>query len=299
MSWGGYPKIYAIGHAAVKELLLEPVTVEEKVDGSQFSFWKSETGELHARSKGAMLNMEAPDKMFARGVEVVKSLANVLTQGYMYSGEYLAKPKHNTLVYDRVPTNNIAIFDIRTGPECYLSRADKAAEAAKLGLEVVPLIYDGPIGDAAMVRSFLDRPSFLGGCKVEGVVVKNYQRFTKDGKAMLAKFVSEEFKEVHGGDWRERNPTNGDIFQRIIEEYKTPARWMKAVQHLREEGKLTDSPADIGHLIKEVTNDVLVECEEEIATKLFNYVWDKQLRRGITAGLPEWYKNELMKASFK
>lgn len=33
-----YPKIYNMGHAAIAELLLGEVTVEEKVDGSQISF---------------------------------------------------------------------------------------------------------------------------------------------------------------------------------------------------------------------------------------------------------------------
>lgn len=37
-SWHSYPSIFAIGHRALAELLLDPVIVEEKVDGSQFSF---------------------------------------------------------------------------------------------------------------------------------------------------------------------------------------------------------------------------------------------------------------------
>ena len=33
-----YPKIYSLGHAAILDLLDGRVIVEEKVDGSQFSF---------------------------------------------------------------------------------------------------------------------------------------------------------------------------------------------------------------------------------------------------------------------
>ena len=36
-SFSSYPKIYALGHRETKELLLGPVNVEEKCDGSQFS----------------------------------------------------------------------------------------------------------------------------------------------------------------------------------------------------------------------------------------------------------------------
>jgi hypothetical protein len=37
-SWHSYPKLYAMGHRAIADLLLDDVIVQEKVDGSQFSF---------------------------------------------------------------------------------------------------------------------------------------------------------------------------------------------------------------------------------------------------------------------
>ncbi len=37
-SWHSYPKIYGLGHKAITELLSDNVMVEEKIDGSQFSF---------------------------------------------------------------------------------------------------------------------------------------------------------------------------------------------------------------------------------------------------------------------
>jgi len=51
MRLNSYPKVYNLGHAAIVHLFDEPVTVEEKVDGSQFSFALID-GELSARSKG-------------------------------------------------------------------------------------------------------------------------------------------------------------------------------------------------------------------------------------------------------
>lgn len=33
-SYHSYPKIYAIGHSALRELFLDEVTIEEKIDGS-------------------------------------------------------------------------------------------------------------------------------------------------------------------------------------------------------------------------------------------------------------------------
>ena len=115
-SWHSYPKIWALGHRAVRELFDGDVFVEEKVDGSQFSFGVF-NDELRCRSKGADINTQAPEKMFAKAVETAQRLGPDLLEGATYRGEYLQKPKHNTLAYDRVPEGNIIIFDINTAEE--------------------------------------------------------------------------------------------------------------------------------------------------------------------------------------
>ena len=299
-SWHSYPSIFAIGHRALAELLLDPVLVEEKVDGSQFSFglFDRDDGErvLHARSKGAQLNLVAPEKMFNEACEVIAALP--LIPGWTYRAEYLKKPKHNALAYDRVPKNHLMIFDINTGHEEYMPYAQKAAEAERLGLECVPLIYEGMIESAAQFRAMLDRVSALGGQKIEGVVVKNYKRFGLDKKALLGKFVSEAFKEVHNAEWKVSNPGKADVVQALIEALRTPARWAKAVQHLRDAGTLESSPRDIGNLMKEVQADIQKECSDLIAQKLTQWA-TPQVLRGVIAGLPEWYKGELLKAQFE
>lgn len=298
-SWHSYPSIFAIGHRALAELLLDPVIVEEKVDGSQFSFGLfDQEGErvLRCRSKGAQLNVVAPEKMFIRGVEVVKGLD--LKVGWTYRAEYLAKPKHNSLAYDRIPEKHLMVFDINSGHEEYLSYAEKSAECARLGLEIVPLVFEGVIENVEHFRSMIDRKSALGGQMVEGVVVKNYRRFGPDKKVLMGKFVSESFKEVHAAEWKASNPTRTDIVERLIDTLRTPARWNKAVQHLRERGQIEDSPRDIGLLIKEAQIDVEKECMELIAEKLAEWALP-QIRRGVVRGLPEWYKDELVKRQFE
>lgn len=300
MSVPSYGSLYAIGHRAIAEIFEDDVVIQEKVDGSQISFQVRE-GEVEVRSKGAQLNIVAPDKMFSAGVAAILAVKDLLTEGLVYRGEYLRAPKHNTLAYDRTPKNHIALFDVedrRKGEGFFLSPDEMIDEAARIGFDVVPTVYFGKVGDAGVLREMLDRVSMLGGCKVEGVVVKNYSRFTPDKKAMMGKFVSEAFKEVHGGEWRSANPTQGDILAQIVDAYRTPARWAKAVQHLREAGQITDSPKDIGHLIKEVGEDVQRECEQEIKDRLFAHFWP-QVRRQLTHGMPEWYKDQLMASAFK
>ena len=294
-SWHSYPSIYALGHRYVSELLLDPVLVQEKVDGSQFSFGLFADG-YRCRSKGAQINVLAPDKMFSKGVQQVMALP--LREGWTYRGEYLAKPKHNALAYERVPAGNVILFDISTGHEEYASLGVVQEEAARLGLEVVPTLHEGMVTDIQMFRELLARNSVLGGQKIEGVVVKNYARFGVDKHVLMGKFVSEAFKEVHAKVWKMENPGAGDIVQQLGEKYHSAARWGKAVQHLREAGKLDGSPKDIGLLFAEVPEDIKKECEEEIKEVLFAWAWPK-VRRAVTAGLPEWYKDKLLEQQFE
>jgi hypothetical protein len=299
-SWHSYPSIYALGHRAIADLLTGDVLVEEKVDGSQFSFGVTEDGEIKVRSKGVQLHPDAPEKMFANAVASVKERARLLRPGWTYRGEYLAKPKHNSLAYDRIPRGHIIIFDINPEHESYLPYEQKEDEATRIGLETVALIYRGKVSGIADFRMFLDRESALGGQKIEGVVVKpvGYALFGLDKKCLLGKFVSESFKEVHAREWMASNPGPTDIVDRIAGDLHTSARWNKAVLHLRERGVLEGSPRDIGALIKEVPADIRKEEADYIKEKLFAWAWP-QIQRKVTHGLPEWYKGELLKQQFE
>lgn len=293
-----YSKIYQIGHKVIRNIFDDVVLIEEKVDGSQFSFGVID-GVLCARSNNKQLMLEAPDNMFKKAVETIKSIEHLLHPGWTYRGEYLQKPKHNTLAYDRTPYNNIMGFDImREGQEDYLPYDEKRAEFERIGLEVVPIIYQDKVESLEMFNKFLDRTSILGGQKIEGVVVKNYSLITGDKKVAMGKYVSEAFKEVHNKDWKERNPSRTDIVLQIIDRYKSEARWNKAIQHMRENGTLDESPKDIGGLMQEVSTDITAECGDEIKEILFKHFW-KTISRGVVQGLPEWYKQQLAEKAFE
>jgi hypothetical protein len=288
----GYSKVKALGHRDILGILDDPVIVQEKIDGSQISFGVI-GDEISIRSSGADIYPESPPKMFNKAVEQILKRKDILKVGYIYRGEYLSKPKHNTLAYERVPKDNIILFDIDAGGLCnYLSYEDVAKEAERIDLEVVPLLYRGKV-TIDILKGFLGTPSILGGQNIEGVVVKNYGMFTGDKKTAMAKVVDTAFQEKHQKSWRENNPTRADIIGQIVETYRTEARWQKALQHLREEDRILGEPKDIGSLIAEVKRDVQDECEEEIKQKLYDYFW-KDIKRRITHGLPEWYKEKLL-----
>ena len=62
-SWNSYPKIYNFGHPNTKPLVGRLVRVEEKVDGSQFSFG-SHDGKLRCKSRRVEMNPNAPTDLF-------------------------------------------------------------------------------------------------------------------------------------------------------------------------------------------------------------------------------------------
>jgi hypothetical protein len=297
-----YPSVYNLGHAAIADLLKGPVIVEEKIDGSQISFCLGEDGNVQLRSKGAQINVIAPEGMFGEAVETVQALAPKLTPGFTYRGEYLRSPKHNALAYDRIPAQHIILFDVNSGLEHYLPPDQKREIAAALGLECVAELFRGIVEDVNQFRALLETQSALGGQKIEGVVIKpiGYDQFGRDKKCLMGKFVSESFREVHAASWEAEHKTksSADIIEILASKYGTAARWNKALIHLKEAGKIENDPRDIGQLMKEVPEDVEKECLQEIADDLMKWAWP-QLRRRLTRGLPGYYKELLLKRQFE
>lgn len=294
-----YSKVYSIGHKAVLGILKDPVIVQEKIDGSQIS-WSLTDGVLTIRSKNADIYIDNPPKMFAEGVNAILDRKHLLTDRWIYRAEYLSKPKHNTLAYGRIPKDHIILFDVDRGGNCdYYDPNSVKQIAESLDFECVPTLYSGKIESINELEKLLETESILGGQKIEGVVVKNYSMFTRDKKVAMAKYVNEQFQEEHIKEWGKSNPGRSDIINKIVEEYRVPARWQKSVQHLRDQDLLENEPGDIGKLIKATREDILEECEDEIKDKLFKYFWEREIQRRITHGLPEWYKEKLTEKEFE
>ena len=254
-SWHSYPKIYALGHREVKDIFKSEVLIQEKIDGSQISFGIFD-GELKIKSKAKELILDAPEKMFSLAVDYIISIKDKLENGYTYRGEYLRCPKHNSLCYDRIPNNYIMIFDINSAEEEYLPYEAVCAKACAIGLETVPLLFTSSIiEDPTLLPAAINKVSCLGGNNMEGLVVKNYAMLGADKKVLMAKYVSENFKEIHKKNWKLTKPGKADVIQLIIGSLRTEARWAKAMQHLKERGELTESPQDIGKLMRELDSD--------------------------------------------
>jgi len=305
MNIPSYPKVRNLGHPDIDGLLDGPITIQEKVDGSQFSFMWDESGTLWARSKGKMQagpGIET-DKMFQPAIDYLSGLASIdpqLERGpTIFRAEYMSKPKHNTIAYDEMPHNGLALFDVEYGQDRFQTDVALYAWAGALGISYVPEFANehGSFVNMKALDNYLDRDSFLGGSKVEGIVIKNRTRFGADGKMLAGKYVSEAFKEAHKKDWKGRNPGGQDVVGQIVESVNTEARWEKAVQHLAEDGLLTHTPKDIGLLMKAVKDDAFNEEKHWMMAQVWNWS-SPQIMRGLGRGLPEWYKQKLAERQF-
>ena len=288
-----YGKVNNIGHADIRELLNYEVVIEEKVDGSQISFRIDVAGDLIINSRKQVIDQDNPG-MFKEAVEYIQSIKKILKPNWTYRGEYLQKPRHNVLKYDRVPKNHIVIFDIEKLLG-HVTPDEKLKYAEALGFECVPVLFTGHVESLEHLNELLDRKSYLGGPNIEGVVLKAYGKFSRGGNLLKGKLVSAGFKEVH------KKPKTGKPHRDIIEVlagiYRSEARWEKALQHLRESNLLHNSMRDVGELMKEVHLDVYAECADDIKNELFNWAWP-EIRKHVASGLPQWYKEKMAGGAF-
>lgn len=296
-----YGKVYALGKREVHDIFHHPVVVQEKIDGSQFSFMLDPVSDqLLFKSRNQMLDPDDPPAMFRMAVESVIARRDALLPGAIYRGECVTRPRHNVLSYERIPQGGVILFDVRltgiqSGDHATLTGLETLAAQAEL--EAVPS-FDVDVTTRTVFDELLETPSCLGG-KVEGFVFKStvlvdpHHRFER----LKAKYVTGQFKEKMGSKKVSKRPGASPI-DKLIEMYATPARYAKAVQHLREDGRLKDGPEDIGPLMGEVSRDLLEECGAEIDAAILK-AYRKQVVKGVSQRLPQWYKDQLTNRQFE
>lgn len=293
-----YPKILGLykNHPLSDDLFKGNVVIQEKIDGSQFSFqYDASRKTVHYKSKNVNLNPDSAG-MFKAVVDCIESIKETLHDGWIYRGEYLKSPSHNVLKYGRIPDKHVMIWDIETSENRFLKPDEVKEECKRIGLEMVPTFFYGETTREATLNLWSQletQTSVLGSQKMEGIVIKNYDRFTPDGKIVCCKVVSDKFKESHQAVWKNQTAGMSDFITKIGETYRTEARWNKAVQRLEEQGKLAHTMVDMRLLVPEVINDIWDEEKDEII-KQFLAKYGKDFERRWVKGLPEYYKKVLM-----
>lgn len=307
-----YTKVITLGSFRTENALVGEVIVQEKVDGSLFRFGLNRNKDFLAGTKETIIHHPEENKMFKKASEYVYAIQDRIKDQFpantYFYGEYLQKPKHNVLNYERVPKNHIVLFDVLLNGK-WVDRRQLEAITSMFEMDVIPELYKGIIekkrintgagGYKSSAIDFIKRiiettPSFLGKEMVEGVVIKNYNQTILLGGnifPLFTKYVREKYKERHNEEWKIKSSKGA--LQEFIGGFKSEARWQKAVIHLKEKGELTNSPKDIGKLICQVKTDIKQEEKENIKEFLYNKFVSDILRTAIR-GLPEWYKEKLL-----
>ncbi len=167
-----------------------------------------------------------------------------------------------------------------------------------MDVDIVPLFpsspgytknFDGSL-NMTYLTDFFKKESFLGGTTIEGIVaVDRKPRYGSEPPFTGAKLVAPEWAEKHN-----RRPSKpGKMgWEDFKDTYRTEARWLKAIQHLRDKGVLENEWSDIGPIIQEIQRDLKWEEYDIIMEKLWN-LFGKNLLKHATVGFPEYYKKYL------
>jgi len=309
-----WTKIFTLGDRYTDGIFDGPVSITEKIDGSQINFGIHPEHGLMFLTKGSTCHLGDGNKLFHPVMAYVHSIEDKLIPGWTYHGETLASPRHNTLAYERVPKGHVALYGITkpdgtqiAGHNMYAGDIMKnegslAYYADKLGVDVVPELFYGVVDPDVIgeeLNKWLNSISYLGKEFIEGVVIKNYAKEQFVGGQLLpitqAKFVSERFKERHKMAW----PTNNKSpLVAIGEMVRTKARWEKVIQRLKDNGEFEQHPRDIGKCLKYLHKDIDEEDKEEIKEALYK-AFSKDLKRAAVRGFPEAYKYWLATGELK
>ncbi|MCP4986711.1 MAG: hypothetical protein GY928_11840, partial [Colwellia sp.] len=140
-----YPKIWALGSRNVADIMEGKVEITEKLDGSQIGFGKDPEGNLVIRSKGAIIDQDNPQKLFAPAVEHILNVQHLIPNDTAFYGEAICSLRHNTLTYGSIPAGYIALFGKGSFSfDGHLSDYSSVeAWSLELAMGIVPLIYWG------------------------------------------------------------------------------------------------------------------------------------------------------------
>ena len=305
-----FPKVFRLDANPVQRFIDQPVIIKEKLDGSQFSFGYISDHGLVCRSKNQVIHGDTVP-LFSEAVRYVQSIEDTLRglEDMVFYCEYLKKPRHNVLTYDRVPKNHLMLFGVSNdrGRDLSVSHHTLMNYAQELDIDYAPMAggYEWEVNEPVPrpftideVEKLLGTESYLGREIIEGVVMYHDREWYWSAAdvtypIVAVKVVRQEFRERHKNTWTGTHTVKGgwDVYK---ESFATPARWEKAVQHLRDDGRLEGEPRDIAALIKEVHRDITEECREDILADLWR-MYSSELLKASTRGMPEWYREKIGK----
>ena len=268
--------------------------IQEKIDGSQFSFSthitenkdKKQIREMVYTCGNTERNSDAA--LFKKAITVLEILKYNFTPDLVYHAEMITSKRHNIVEYERMPHHFVVVYDISNEKQ-YFSIEEMIKECQRAGLEFVPAIYTNTNPEVNPHEKCLELIkdieegrllSILGG-KPEGVVLKCSRFVNLKGETVNTKikYVTSLFKEIR----HVKKPTRtrqsiAEFISWVGEHFNLPARFAKGRQHLEIRHNITkDTPNYYEHLCKELDSDLIKEQSDLIQAFIENEyrIWKK------------------------
>ena len=288
--------------------------VQEKIDGMQFRVkFNHIDNEIIYGSHNVIFDetMKICDK-WSPAVKSINNAISLFKTAYTYEYqnaqnitffmEYLPEIRTNKIKYERVPLNNIVLFDaVYTYGDNIMHwvTPDMIRDIAmKIQLEPVMLygIYNTAPSDEIFKKLMETAVSSLGNVKPEGFVVKSalysYYPDTDRKEPYAYKWVRDSFKEFKPKDWKNnKSPTDNDN-DFISSLLNINAVIDKAIIRAEETGKLQNNMSDM----KIITECLMKEFEDEYDAYLKDKIYDyfkKKLIRNIMHNLKYAYEDRI------
>lgn len=282
-----YPKILHIGAPLVSTIFNNEVEITEKVDGSQCRIELTEDSVMVGSKNQGIADHNMFEIAHDQGERIHKETDwRTLGSKVTLFCEFLNKPNHNTIKYDRVPLNNLYLFGAMVGDtQDHMVTGGLIEMADHLEIDPPNVIICGMVESVGELNEFMTHQSYLGGSVVEGVVIKNYNR-TYDplqvhsqeyiGYPMAAKYVRDDFTVSNAKQWNTLSRKKG--VDSLVDRFFIEARFRKTIQHLCEDGKIEYQKKDLQFLIPEFFDDLMDEKKDEMTRMIMGEIF-KALRR--------------------
>lgn len=182
----------------------EPIVIQEKIDGSNASFYYDlETNSLKACSRRLELSEENTLNGFYNWVQSlpIDKVKEVIGDRYIIFGEWMTK---HSIKYPDDVMKNFYMFDVwDKKTEQYLPFEDTRSIFSRLsecGIErFVPIFYTGAFVSWEHALSFVGKTEMGAEPCGEGIVIKRQSKLDSKSSRdpFYVKIVSEKFSEVH------------------------------------------------------------------------------------------------------
>lgn len=249
----------------------EHIVCQEKIDGANASIALGESGTLRAFSRRKELNFQNTLEGFYDFVQTLdtEKFSAILGDRFIIFGEWLCA---HTVKYPADKMKRFYVFDVLdTYTDQYVPWSDTKSFADYLGLETVPLFYDGEFMTWEGLLGFVGKTDMGAVPSGEGIVVKSQDRLDNkfSGTPAYVKIVAKEFSEVHQSKLqKEIDPAKiaaKQAMQELAATIVTERRVAKALEKLIEDGVVPHGwdEKNLGAIAKILPRAIYEDCVKE------------------------------------